>query len=100
MLLANLSIKITKPVLKESCKHPCFLLFWYTIGKLRMSMFLKHRGFAYFPIIKGGNLCDPSAFEHKATESHSLFFFRPERRLVASVRSGSSLQKVFNKIIF
>lgn len=57
-----------------------------------MSMCLKHRGFAYFPIIKGGNLCDPSAFAHKAIERRSLFFFRPERRLVASVLSGSNLQ--------
>ena len=56
-----------------------------------MLMFLKHRGFAYFPIIRGGNLCDPLAFAHRATERRSLFFLRPERRLEASVRSGSSL---------
>jgi hypothetical protein len=55
--------------------------------------FLKHLGFAYLPIIKGGNLCDPSAFAHKATERRSLLFLRPERRFVASVLSGSNLQK-------
>jgi len=54
-------------------------------------MFLKHWGFSYFPIIKGGSLCDPSAFAHKATDRRSLFFLRPKRRLVANVRSGSSL---------
>ncbi len=58
-----------------------------------MLTFLKHLGFAYLPIIKGGNLCDPSAFEHKAIERRSLLFLRPERRFVASVRSGSNLQK-------
>jgi hypothetical protein len=56
-------------------------------------MFLKHRGFAYFPIIRGGNLCDPSAFAHKAIDRRSLFFLRPEMRLVANVRSGSNLQE-------
>ncbi len=53
-------------------------------------MFLKHRGFAHFLIINGFNLCDPSAFEHKAIEMRSLFFLRPERRFVASVQSGSN----------
>lgn len=62
-------------------------------------MFLKHRGFAYFPIIRGGNLCDPSAFAHKAMDRRSLFFLRPERRLVANVRSGSSLQSALVKMI-
>jgi hypothetical protein len=55
-------------------------------------MCLKHRGFAYLPIIKGFSLCDPSAFEHKATERRSLHFLRPERRRVANVRSGSNLK--------
>ena len=69
----------------------------YVIGKLRISMFLKHCGFAYFLIIKGGNLCDPLAFAHRATDRRSLFFLRPKRRLVASVRSGSNLQRIFSK---
>jgi hypothetical protein len=55
--------------------------------------FLKHRGFAYLPIIKGGSLCDPSAFAHKATHSRSLLFLRPESRFVANVRSGSNLKE-------
>ena len=59
-----------------------------------MLMFLKHRGFAYLPIIRRGSLCDPSAFAHKAIERRSLFFLRLERRFVANVRSGSSLKKV------
>ena len=54
-------------------------------------MFLKHRGFLYFPIIKEGSLCDLSAFAHKTIDRRSLFFLRSERRLVANVRSGSSL---------
>ena len=70
------------------------MLFRYIIGKLQMLMFLKHRGFAYFSIIKGGNLCDPSAFAHKATERRSLFFLRPERHLVANVQLDFSLQKI------
>ena len=68
------------------------MLFRYIIGRFRILIFLKHRGFAYFPIIRGGNLCDPLAFAHRATERRSLFFLRPERRLVASVRSGSNLK--------
>ena len=54
-------------------------------------MFLKHLGLAYLPIIKGFNLCDLLALAHKAIERRSLFFLRPERRLVANVRSGSNL---------
>jgi hypothetical protein len=54
-------------------------------------MFLKHQGFLYFLIIKGDSLCDLSAFAHKATNRRSLFFLRPERRLVANIQSGSSL---------
>lgn len=56
-------------------------------------MFLKHRRFAYFPITRGGNLCDPLAFAYKAIDKRSLFFLRLEIRLVANVRSGSNLQE-------
>jgi len=49
---------------------------------------------AYLPIIKGGSLCDPSAFAHKATERRSLFFLCPESRFVANVRSGSNLKEI------
>ena len=51
------------------------VLLRYVIGKLWILTFLKHRGFAYFPIIRGGNLCDPSALAHKAIERRSLFFY-------------------------
>lgn len=56
-----------------------------------MLMFLKHLGFPNFPITNGFNLCDPSAFVHKAIESLSLFFLRPESLFVANVLSGSNL---------
>jgi len=55
---------------------------------------LKHRGFAYLPIIKGFSLSDPSEFAHKAIERRSLFFFRPEILCVANVRSGSKLKEI------
>jgi hypothetical protein len=56
-----------------------------------MLMFLKHLGLANFPIIKGDNLCEPSAFAYKAIESRSLFFLHLERRLVTKVLSSSNL---------
>ena len=84
-------IKIFKPFLKVVISIQALGLFRYTIGKLWILIFLKHRGFVNFPIIKGFSLWDPSAFAHKAIERRSLFFLRPEIRFVASVRSGSNL---------
>uniref|UniRef100_U9SJ26 Uncharacterized protein n=1 Tax=Rhizophagus irregularis (strain DAOM 181602 / DAOM 197198 / MUCL 43194) TaxID=747089 RepID=U9SJ26_RHIID len=46
-------------------------------------MFLKQQGFLKFPMIKGFNLCDPSAFAYNAIERHSLFTLRLENRFVA-----------------
>jgi hypothetical protein len=54
------------------------VLLQYFISKLFKLTLLKHRGFLYFPIINGFNLCDPSELTHKAIESLSLFFLRPE----------------------
>ena len=67
-------------------------------------MFLKQHGFLNFPMIKGFNLCEPSAFAYNATERYSLFTLYPVRRLVASVRLGSNLQTYkiskFSDLIF
>ena len=47
----------------------------YNTGRADLLIFLKHRGFANLPIIKGSNLCEPSAFAHKVIERRSLFFY-------------------------
>ena len=63
----------------------------YVICKLLNLTLLKHRGFLDVPIINGFNLCEPSELAHKAIESLSLFFLRPESLCVANVQSGSNL---------
>jgi hypothetical protein len=41
-------------------------------------MFLKQRGLSNFPMIKGFNLCEPSAFAHNAIERRSLLTLRQQ----------------------
>jgi len=54
-----------------------------------MLIFLKHRGFLYFPRTIGLSLSDPSAFDPNPIETLTFSFFFPFKAFLARQASGS-----------
>src|SRR2546421_4028684 len=70
-----------------------FLLASYLVARFSFEMFLKHRGFADFPMTNGFSLSVPVAFVQSKTVIQSLSFFFPLTALVESVWLGVSRKK-------
>src|SRR5437660_1578571 len=72
---ADLPIEIEKPFLKMDVSIQALPLLQYFIRRLAISTFLKQRGFAYFPMISGSSLWEPSALAHSTIDRRFFFFF-------------------------